>query len=241
MPNEERIEQGRRQLVQALTLGMLSGGIGWNAAAQASWFGKLPRKIAEGKSIFDFGGEVWVNGVAATLETPIRAGDTITTGKNGHVVLAIGDTALALRGKSQLETGGRDLLVTGLRLLSGGMLSVFGKRREPIELRTPTATIGIRGTGVYSEVDAEKTYLCTCYGTTDIASAVDAKERTQITATHHDAAKYVLNQPEKGQRIIAAPFINHTDIELMTLEALVGRKVPFEMPAADYEAPRREY
>ena len=78
-------------------------------------------------------------------------------------------------------------------------------------------------------------------GTTDVASVADPKATARVTATHHDAPKYVLAQPENGQRITAAPFINHTDLELMTLEALVGRKVPFGLPSEDYEAPRREY
>lgn len=241
MRDEEHIEAQRRRLVQALSLGLLTGGLGWNHAALASWFGKVPRKIPDGRSIFDFKGEVLINGNAVTSETLVRAGDTVSTGDNGYVVLAVGDTALALRGGSRLQISGRDLLVGGLRLLSGGMLAVFGKRKDTLALRTPTATIGIRGTGVYTEVDAEKTYFCTCYGTTDIASASDPADKVSVTTRHHEAGKYILTNPEKNTRVIPAPFKNHTDIELMTLEALVGREVPFNVSASDYDAPKRDY
>ena len=241
MRGEHEIERRRRLLVQALTMGALSGGLGWQRAALASWFGKIPARIAEGKSIFDFRGEVTVNGKPVNDGTLIHAGDSIVTGEDSHVVLVIGDTALTLRAASRLETGGKNLLVSALRMVSGGMLAVFGKRSESFDVQTPTATIGIRGTGIYTEVDAEKTYFCTCYGTTDIASSADPKDSMQVTSRHHDAAKYILAAADGGKRIIPAPFQNHTDIELMTLEALVGRKVPFAAPAADYDAPRRDY
>lgn len=241
MRDEDRIEQGRRLLVQALTAGVLTGGLGWNEAAAASWFGKRPRKLPEGRSIFDLGGEVRINGSLATLETPVRPGDTVTTSDNGYVVLASGDTALALRGGSRLETAGRELVVSGLKLVSGGLLAVFGKRQQPIEIRTTVATLGIRGTGVYAEADPEKTYFCTCYGTTDIASAIDPADAVQVTAKHHDAAKYILAEPQNGRRVIPGPFKNHTDLELVTLEALVGRRVPFNLPAAGYDPPGRGY
>ena len=112
---------------------------------------------------------------------------------------------------------------------------------------------------MYAESDPDKTYLCTCYGTTELAAQADHDfegldvkgkkkkidegpvELAQVTAQHHDAPKYILAAPENGKRITPAPFINHTDLELMTLEAIVGRKVPFGLPATEYEAPRREY
>ena len=241
MKGENEIEARRRQLVQALTLGALSGGLGWNQAAFASWFGRIPARIAEGKSIFDFSGEVTVNGAPVGNGTLVRAGDTIVTAENSHVVLVVGDTALTLRGGSRLETGGKNFLVSALRVVSGGMLAVFGKRSEELSVHTPTATIGIRGTGIYTEVDPGQTYFCTCYGTTQIASSADAKDAVQVTSRHHDAAKYIVAGKEGASRIVPAPFKNHTDVELMTLEALVGRKVPFAAPGSDYDAPRRDY
>ena len=241
MHTEPGIEKTRRLLVQALSSGLLVGGLGWNTPALASWFGKVPRRLAEGRSIFDLRGDVRINGQPANTDTLIRPGDRVSTGDNGYVVFASGDTALALRERSVLETAGRELVIGSLKLVSGGLLAVFGRRRDALALNTPTATIGIRGTGVYAEADAEKTYFCTCYGTTDIAAAANPADAVSVTSTHHDAAKYILAQADGGKRVIPAPFKNHTDLELMTLEALVGRTVPFNLPASDYDAPGRDY
>lgn len=252
-------ESRRRFLVRALSAGLLAGGAGWNIPALAGWFGKQPGKLPEGKSIFDLKGDVRVNGVQATEATLINPGDTIRTGSNSHVVYAVGSSAFILRENSAFDIGvaGKALKQT-MRLITGKLLSVFGQRdpSQRLTLSTSTATIGIRGTGVYAEADPEKTYLCTCYGTTDLVAAsdfdFDAKpgkgkkvpptpESLQVTARHHDAPKYILANPDGGQRIIAAPFLNHTDLELMTLEALVGREVPFGLQPDQYESPRRDY
>lgn len=240
----EEANRGRRAfLLRALGSGALVGGLGWNAESWASWFGGIPGKMPENRSIFDMRGDVRVNGKPASYDTRIGASDRITTGDGSYVITAVGQTAFILRERSVLELGGKELFLRSMRLLSGAMLGVFGKRRaeEQLSLNTPIATIGIRGTGVYAEADPEKTYFCTCYGTTDIASALDPADAVQVTATHHDAAQYILAEPENGRRVIPGPFKNHTDIELVTLEALVGRQVPFNLPAADYDPPGRGY
>lgn len=242
--NDERSLASRRAfLVRALSAGWLAGGAGWSPALLASLFGKLPGKLPEGRSIFEMKGEVLVNGKPASDKTLITPADKVTTGANSYVIAAVGANAFILRDRSVLDLGGANPLKTVMRLVTGKFLGVFGKLggKQSLSLHTPIATIGIRGTGVYAESEPEKTYLCTCYGTTELASAKDPKATAQVTAQHHDAPKYILAEPEKGQRITPAPFINHTDLELMTLEALVGRKVPFGLPAEQYEAPRRDY
>jgi hypothetical protein len=238
-----RSEARRRLLLRALASGALVGGLGWRTEALASWFGGVPGRMPEGRSIFDMRGEVQVNGRRADYATRIAAGDHITTGEGAYVITAVGQTAFVLRESSALEIGGRELFVRSMQLLSGAMLAVFGRRKpeDAIRINTPLATIGIRGTGLYAESEADQSYVCTCYGTTDIASALDSTAKVSVTSTHHDAAQYVLKDPENGRRILPAPFKNHTDLELMTIEALVGRKVPFGLQVDEYESPRRDY
>ena len=230
-------------LIRALSTGALAGGLGWQMDALAGLFGSTPSKLPEGKSIFEMKGDVRVDGAPATYNTVIRASDKLETGEGSYVITAVGQTAFILREKSVLEMGGKELFVRSMQLLSGRLLSVFGRRREqdPLELRTPVATIGIRGTGVYTESDPDKSYLCTCYGTTAIASAIDPSAQETLTTRHHDAPRYILAEPDSGKRIIPAPFINHTDLELMTIEAIVGRQVPFGLTGQEYEGPRRDY
>lgn len=132
-----------------------------------------------------------------------------------------------------------DSILGGLRLLSGRLLSVFGVRRrdEPLEVRTPTAAIGVRGTGVYVESEPDHSYVCTCYGTPRLAAVGDPASRESVTSEYHDAPRYILGDGAAGKRIEHAPIINHTDMELILIEELVGRVPPFAVPSADSRRP----
>jgi hypothetical protein len=112
-------------------------------------------------------------------------------------------------------------------LLAGKLLSV--SRNNGLRIETPTATIGIRGTGVYLEVGPEKTYFCTCYGEVDIVANNDGTSRESVVSKHHDKPLYIFGKESPGQCIHDAHrlTINHTDEELVMAEALVGRAPPF--------------
>jgi hypothetical protein len=238
MTDPSEIDDSRRDLlVRLLAAGAfaLTPGI----ATAARLLGAVPGPLPAGRSVHAIEGDVRVNGRPADLATIIGANDIIETGANGRVVYVTGRDAFLLRGHSRLEmvaAGAEEFVVGTLRLVSGRLLSVFGKSRH--EIRTATATIGIRGTGVYVEADPQESYVCTCYGTTTIAAA-DGSASETVTTTHHDAAKYVLAPGANGERIRAAPFKNHSDEELTVIEALVGRVPPFELPGDAYGRPRR--
>lgn len=229
----------RRLLLRALAAGVLAGGSGW---AQAEVFGARPRKLPQGKSIFEIDGNVRINGVRASRDTLIRPGDVIETDSDGRLVGVIGADALIVRPRSRVEIGGAAGAARSFfKLVNGAMLSVFGKREDAYEIRTPVATIGIRGTGVYTEADAGKSYVCLCYGTAQLTPLAAPEQKEVLTTTHHDAPRYLYQDAVEGRRLAPAPFINHTDLELMALEALVGRTVPFWVAEDPYAAPRREY
>ena len=66
-------------------------------------------------------------------------------------------------------------------------------------MTTKNASIGIRGTGVYRmESDAEQTYFCTCYGTTDIVAVNDPASRETVVSRQHDRPLYILDGQESG-------------------------------------------
>jgi hypothetical protein len=123
--------------------------------------------------------------------------------------------------------------------VTGAVLSV--SRNRAMKFFTPTSTVGIRGTGFYAEADPEQTYFCTCYGVVDVEASTDPASRTRVSATQHDRPLYIVKDGGRGKNIREAPFINHTDQELMLIEALVGRIPPFVFPRSDYLGPRREY
>lgn len=131
------------------------------------------------------------------------------------------------------------LLISGLRMLSGKLLTV--SRHSPMQVHTATATIGIRGTGFYVEADPGQTYFCTCYGVTDVLASADPASKTTVVSTHHSRPLYIVKGQSQGNNIRNAPFINHTDQELTLIEALVGRTTPFIFPNDIYNSPRRDY
>jgi ferric-dicitrate binding protein FerR (iron transport regulator) len=232
----------RHFLLRALAGGALIGGAGWNLEALASLFGKLPSRMPEGKSIFELRGEVTINGQPATMDSKIERGDVLRTGKGAHLIGVVGDDALLLRENTEMEIAGAREARRFLQLVTGALLSVLGPKREPFDVRTPIATIGVRGTGLYAEADAERTYICTCYGKTQIRSVAEPSAMENVRSQHHDAPRFVLATPDQGKRIVPGGFRDHTDLELMTLEALVGRQVPFKVSdTGEYLGPRRDY
>ena len=229
----------RRWLIQALAAGMFSGA---SLEALAQVLGSAPSKLPAGKSVYRVNGQVLINGQSASTESKVGAGSTIQTGRNGEIVYAVGESAFILRADSQvvIETPPDSVFVSGIKLLTGKLLSVFPSRR-PVQLTTRIASIGIRGTGVYMESDPEQTYFCTCYGVADVSATNDPESKETVAAKHHDKPLYILGNEPKGKNIRPAPFVNHTDQELMLVETLVGRQPPFVFPKSDYTGPRRGY
>ena len=240
---DEADDPRRRLLIQALSLGLFSTALpGGNVLAQ-SIFGNKPSKLPVGQSIYRISGQATVNDKEANLQTLIKPGDTVTTAKGSEIVFVVNSNAMIVRGGStviiEAEKSSGSLIVSGLRMLTGALLSV--SRNTPMRVRSSNATVGIRGTGFYIEAEPEQTYFCTCYGVTEVASTTDPESKTTISATHHDRPIYIVNDGGRGNNIRNAPFINHTDQELTLIETLVGRTPPFVFSNDAYTAPRRTY
>ena len=233
---KKELDDPRRELlIRALTLGLFAipGLAGLPGRSYA--LGDVPRRLPEGRSIYKLKGQVTVDGQLATLETPIGPNSLIRTGANSRVIFAVANDAFLLRSNSELKMGSSGgLLVEGMRILTGRILSVFGEREAPHTITAATATIGIRGTGVYVESEPGQTYVCTCYGQTRVAASADPNQSRDIETTYHDKPLYIL--ASGSQLIRSAPVINHTDAELALIESLVGRKTPFPA-SAGYKIP----
>jgi len=244
MSHENEADDPRRRLlIQALSAGLFSAGIPAANAQIFNIFGSRPARLPPGQSIYRISGSATVNDKPATLQTKVQPGDTVKTGKDSELVFVVNTNAMILRGGSNViiesEKKADSLIVSGLRMLTGALLSV--SRNTPMRVRSPTATVGIRGTGFYIEAQEDQTYFCTCYGATEVASNNDPESRENIVAKQHDRPVYIVNDGGKGKNIRNAPFINHTDLELALIETLVGRTPPFVFPNESYTAPRRNY
>jgi hypothetical protein len=183
----------------------------------------LPGRAAAASTLHQLEGPVFVNNRPATKATSIKAGDRIVVAHGGKLAMSIGGDAYLLRGGTVLEIAGQGI-VSGLRLVTGAMLAVFAKRRKPAYIVTSTATIGIRGTGVYLSTQPHSLYTCTCYGETDLRIG---RHVEQISATHHNAHEIA---PDSNglMAMKSMEVIDHTDDELRMLEGYVGRVPPFD-------------
>ena len=185
----------------------------------------LPAASHAGK-LHEIDGEVMVNGRLASRANEVRALDVIRTGTRGRLVLVMGKDAFLIRPNSEVEILGKPkaILLTGLRMVTGALLSVFGKG-APRQLLTATATAGIRGTGIYVEASPDRTYFCTCYGTVEIDDQHRTEKRLVVSGYH--APNIIYAEKTEGKMMHKAEFLNHTDDELVMLEKLVGRIPPF--------------
>lgn len=175
-------------------------------------------------------GRVTVNGKTAESGMLVGPGDTVVSEANSQAIYVIGQDAFLQRADSTVTfSGGSDVEV--LRILSGKLLSVFGRGSKRIE--TTTAVIGIRGTGCYIEAEPRRVYFCLCYGVAEVSPNADPNHVERIETRHHDHPVY-LHHDTSMPMMIDASVINHADAELELLERLVGRQPPFATTSYRY-------
>jgi hypothetical protein len=208
----------RRLFLQGLSVATAGGLTAWVHHALAA----DPNALRQG--VHRIKGEVAVNGTVVREGAAIKRGDVVTTGAGAHAVFVLGDNAFLLRENSHVDFGA-GAAATFLRVVTGGLLSVFGRGHR--QLATTVATIGIRGTGCYIETDARKTYFCLCFGSVDL-QPLNGKPLSYST-TQHEKPLWV----EDG-KTMPATVVNHTDAEIIMLEALVGRGSPFPRGGSKY-------
>lgn len=201
-------DQGRRSFLGRVG-GVAAVSLGFPAAVHGAQLGEVM-------------GELYVNGFRAPPGTVIKPGDRVLTGPDTSQTFAIGQDAFMMRPLTSLQIEG-NLFVAGLRVLTGGLLGVFG-RGGTRTIRTATVTAGIRGTGVYVEASSIMSYFCTCYGEVDLEYVAHGSMRRVKTDNHR--ANFIYGKIDGGRSITSAPVVNHTNAELMMLEKMVGRVSP---------------
>ncbi|PPC94413.1 MAG: hypothetical protein CTY33_03855 [Methylotenera sp.] len=171
-------------------------------------------------------GEVFINQCPADMNSSIQAGDRLSVAYGGRLVFGMGEDTYLLQEGSSLELVSRDnKIISGLRLLTGGLLSVFGKRDQLTTIYTSTATIGIRGTGVYLNSQPDNLYFCTCYGRTELN--LGRHHHETIEASHHQAFN-ITGKSAKSMTMLATEVTGHSDDDLRLLERYAGRKPAFD-------------
>ena len=168
-------------------------------------------------------GTATVNGREAKIGTPVKLGDRVATGRSSQVVIVVGSDAFLLRSNTTVDVQGNQGILSSMLISAGQVLSVFSKK--PVAIKAANATIGIRGTGAYIEVLPSSVYFCLCYGEALVEGPGMASAR-EVKTTHHESP-LLLHDDGGIMRVEPGPFQNHSDAELIMLEALVGREPPF--------------
>ncbi|HUP30038.1 MAG TPA: hypothetical protein VM122_07695 [Usitatibacter sp.] len=210
----------RRELIRYLVASGALGAVGvsgWISQALAS--GDLPATPGVNR----LEGTATVNGKPAKVGTPVEMGDRIATGTGSQAVIVLKGDAFLMRAQTVIEVQGREGVLSSLLVASGKVLSVFAKK--PVAVKAAHATIGIRGTGAYLEVEPRSVYFCLCYGEAEVAGPGMAGVRN--VKTEHHEQPLLLRDDGGVMRVEPGPFQNHSDDELVLLESLVGREPPF--------------
>lgn len=200
--------------------------------AAASWtaMGGFGAAQAQSRSnVVQLTGDATVNGQRLVAAQSIQTGDAIATGPNSTLIFVMGNSAFHVRQNSMMtvERGASLFAVSVLRLLTGAVVSVWGKGTNR-QIVTPTMTAGIRGTGVYTEIFAdqgERSYFCNCYGMVDMAAG---SSRVTSQSEYHQAYWGELS-PKEGTSLTMAKAINHTDEELEYLARLTGQRTAWQI------------
>jgi hypothetical protein len=213
------LDRSRRDWLRFLAAAGAAGpaGLGgWMSGALAAGM------FAGSEGVVRVQGSAAVNGKPARAGAPVQPGDKLTTGKDGQAVFVVGPDAFLMRGDTVVETRGSGGVLTAIAVANGKLLSVFGKK--PMAIQAGMAAIGIRGTGAYVEVDPARAYFCLCYG----EATIDGRNMaTKAVKTEHHESPLYLFDDGRALRAEPGPFLNHSDAELVMLEALVGREPPF--------------
>jgi hypothetical protein len=198
------------------------------AAAWTAMGGYSAAQAQQRSNVVELTGDAQVNGQRLLPQQFIQSGDEVRTGPGTNLVFVVGNAAFQVRQNSRflVERGNTINAVSFLRLLSGGVASVWGAG-APRKIVMPTLTAGIRGTGVYAEVFANqgnRSYFCNCYGTVEMQAHND---QVLSSADYHQAFWGEV-EPKAGKHLTPAKAINHTDEELEFLARLIGQRTNWQ-------------
>ena len=200
------------------------------AAASWSALGGISTAQAQSRSnIVELVGDALLNGQPLRPQHTIQTGDEIQTGPQSTLIFVIGNESFHLRQNSRLQVGRGATLnaVSLLRLLSGAIISVWGKGGHR-QIMTPNLTAGIRGTGVYTEIFADqggRSYFCNCYGSVELKAGRDSV----LFQSDHHQAYWGEVPPQNGRSLTPAKAINHSDEELEFLARLVNQRTAWQI------------
>ena len=199
------------------------------AAAWTAMGGFAAARAQQRSNVIERRGDFLLNGRPMASGQPVQSGDTLQSGPDSNMVFVVGNSSFLVRQNSYLsvERGNTLNTVSLLRLVAGAVASVWGSGQRRM-ITTPTLTLGIRGTGVYTEVfkaQDNRSYFCNCYGVVELDAA---GERIRSEAQYHQSF-WAEPVPRNGRMLTPASAINHTDEEIEHLASLVGQRTAWQV------------
>jgi hypothetical protein len=188
---------------------------------------------------------VQIIGGAAELKKFGKGKVNAATGES-QAAVRLGKNAFLLNAETQVDfdidfdTEPDNLFFRTASIAMGGMHGVFDpEQKTEREIRTQHATIGIRGTAMYVEVqgDENRTYRCCCYGGIDISNMASG-ERLRQQASYHEA--YIITADGAIKPALYDQPLNHYDDTLMALEKTVSRQPRWNLPNDEMQFLTRE-
>jgi len=190
---------------------------------------------AEKNVIENLEGKVFINKVSATKGSPVKSGDEIATGPNSRATVLYQDEAYQLRQNTVFVLPSEIQKESTSKLLAGAVLGAFtpGKPRQ-MKLGG-NATLSIRGTGIYAEVDPKGiVHYCLCYGKSNLSTHDHSIDLDTKSKFHKDLIVLqdgTIRTPKFTERKL-----DHTSRQNIELEKKLDRPSPFGGGYRDFMA-----
>lgn len=191
--------------------------------------------LLEGKIIFSIG-KVTVNDAPFKPGQTVKYGDIVKTDSASRVDIQLLDKNIFRMGEDTTLVFKISDKESVLEIQSGWLAAVLKDKnllaKKELHVITPTMTAGIRGTTFFLKAeDPKNVYFCTCNGTIAQKDKQEANAQV-ITAAHHSAARYTLEDNENIQVNQNPGMLYHDDSLLEEIAKKIDVKIDWEK--ADY-------
>jgi len=218
----------KRLLVLAVFLSaaaafLSAGGAGESAGAPVTGFTGVVQYLE---------GEVTMDGRPLEIGDRVVSGSTFVTAPDSSCEILFGgknifriqeNTVVVItlkkgQGELDLQKGGMALVLQKLETL--------GSREPEFGVTTPSASLGVRGTAFFVQVESESsTYICACNGTLQVEDG-KSRQSQDLTGTHHKALRFEA-RADGTYEAGPAPMLYHDDGDLDSLAAEIGETIPW--------------
>jgi len=176
-------------------------------------------------TIIKFEGDVLLNGKKIQTDLAVKYNDKIETKSASQAVVSLDDDIFQIRENTIFELPSKNESKSGGKLLAGAILASFTPGKPKSLQVENKGTIGIRGTGIYLEIEKEQTQFCLCYGKAEIVSKNNKLVTETDTKFHKDFV--MLNDGTIKPTDLSERKLNHTSRQNIDLENFAGTPSPF--------------